>query len=64
MTDETTYMPRDDRKKRNRVVFGVILILLGGLFLLQQYTHFDFRNWWALFILIPAFGAFTSAVVL
>jgi len=64
MSDEAVYMPRDDRKKRNRVVFGVILILLGGVFLLQQYTNFEFRNWWALFILIPAFGAFTSAVVL
>ncbi len=64
MTDDTAYMAHEDRKKRNRAFFGVILILLGALFLVQQFTNFEFRNWWALFILIPAFGAFTSAWVI
>jgi len=40
---------------------GVILILLGIIFLAQQFGNFSFHNWWALFILIPAFSAFGSA---
>ena len=44
-------------------VVGLILILLGGLFLLRNTGMFDIplRNWWALFILIPAIGALDSA---
>lgn len=41
--------------------FGIILILLGFIFLAQQFGDFSFHNWWALFILIPAFSAFGSA---
>ena len=41
--------------------FGVVLIVLGIIFLAQQYGDFSFDNWWALFILIPAFSAFGSA---
>lgn len=39
---------------------GVILILVGGAFLLQNLgaLAFPLDNWWALFILIPAIGAF------
>ncbi|MCE7983123.1 MAG: hypothetical protein DYG89_18220 [Caldilinea sp. CFX5] len=41
---------------------GVVLILLGGLFLLQNTGLIErFENWWALFILIPALGSFTNA---
>ena len=45
-------------------VGGLVLILLGGAFLLRNTGTFDFpvRNWWALFILIPAVGAFDSAI--
>lgn len=43
-------------------VGGVILILLGGIFLLQNTGMIDrFDNWWALFILIPAIGSFAAA---
>lgn len=43
-------------------VGGVILILLGGIFLLQNTGLIDgFDNWWALFILIPAIGSFAAA---
>lgn len=38
-------------------VVGVILIALGVFFLLQNLNVLSLRNWWALFILIPAFGA-------
>ncbi len=41
--------------------FGLVLILLGFIFLAQQFGDFSFHNWWALFILIPAFSAFGSA---
>ena len=41
---------------------GIILIVLGGIFLLQNTGLIGtFDNWWALFILIPAFGSFASA---
>ena len=38
---------------------GVILIILGGMFLMRNMGTFDIplKNWWALFILIPAIGA-------
>lgn len=36
---------------------GLIFIALGVFFLLRNYTDFELENWWALFILIPAFGA-------
>lgn len=37
---------------------GLILIGLGAFFLLNNFTDFELQNWWALFILIPAFGSF------
>jgi hypothetical protein len=42
-------------------VFGVMLILIGVLVLLSNAGLFSLRNWWALFILIPAAGSFTAA---
>jgi hypothetical protein len=42
-------------------VGGVVLILLGVIFLLQSMRGFYLNNWWALFILIPAFGSFADA---
>jgi hypothetical protein len=42
-------------------VLGGILILLGIIFLLQNMGLAFLSNWWALFILLPAFGAFTAA---
>jgi hypothetical protein len=40
---------------------GVLLIVLGVILLLQQLKIPFFANWWALFILIPAFWAFMAA---
>jgi hypothetical protein len=40
---------------------GIILIVLGVIFLLQNVRGFQLNNWWALFILIPAFGSFADA---
>ena len=40
---------------------GAILILLGLIFLLQNTGIYILHNWWALFILIPAFGSYATA---
>src|SRR5690349_4983637 len=44
-------------------VAGLILIVMGTMFLLRNTGNYDFplKNWWALFILIPAVGAFDTA---
>lgn len=54
-------MDVSNRRGSRRVFFGLILVLVGVLFLLQQIAGLDLRNWWALFILIPAFGSFSTA---
>ncbi len=41
--------------------FAVVLIGLGVIFLVQNYTGAELGNWWALFILIPASGALAAA---
>jgi hypothetical protein len=41
--------------------FGFALIAVGLLFLVQNYLGYELHNWWALFVLIPAVGAFSSA---
>jgi hypothetical protein len=65
-----TPSPREERRaareqrRANRGgawVGGVVLILLGIVFLLQNMGMPVFENWWALFILIPAVGAFSTA---
>jgi hypothetical protein len=45
------------------LTLGGILVLLGVVFLMQNMGTFVFplKNWGALFILIPAFGAFDRA---
>jgi hypothetical protein len=42
-------------------VGGAILLLLGIVLLLQNFGVVYSFNWWALFILIPAVGAFGAA---
>jgi hypothetical protein len=43
-------------------VLGLALIAVGAVLLAQQLIGLRLVNWWALFLLIPAFGAFESAV--
>jgi hypothetical protein len=45
------------------LVAGLLLVLLGVIFLLQNsgYYFISLKNWGALFILIPAVGAFDRA---
>jgi cation transport ATPase len=45
----------------NSWVVGAILIMVGIFIILQNLTSFSLENWWALFILIPAVGAFGNA---
>jgi hypothetical protein len=40
---------------------GIVLILVGSVLLFANYTGFELRNWWALFILIPAMSSFNQA---
>jgi hypothetical protein len=42
-------------------VGGAVLVLIGLVFLLRNTGAFNLENWWALFILIPAIGAFGAA---
>ena len=49
------------RRHTRRWVPGLILIVLGAAFLLNNLTGLELHNWWALFILIPAFGSFSRA---
>jgi len=43
------------------LIAGVVLIAVGGVFLLTNLTGLTINNWWALFILIPAFSNFKRA---
>ena len=54
--------PLADPSRTGGWVAGLVLIVLGVLFLLRNTGTFDFplQNWWALFILIPAVGALDS----
>jgi cation transport ATPase len=45
----------------NSWIGGVVLILVGIFLLLQNLGASLLNNWWALFILIPALGAFANA---
>lgn len=53
-----------DPSRTGTWVTGLILIVLGAAFLLRTTGIFDLplKNWWALFILIPAVGAFDTAI--
>ena len=55
---------RADPSRAGTWAAGVVLILLGGMFLMRNMGTFDFplKNWWALFIFIPAIGAFETAM--
>jgi peptidoglycan/LPS O-acetylase OafA/YrhL len=42
-------------------MLGIILILLAGIVFLQTQHIYIINNWWALFILLPAFGSIAAA---
>ena len=43
----------DKHRDNSSLITGIVLIGVGGLFLLNNFTGFYLQNWWALFILIP-----------
>ena len=43
-------------------VGGAFLVLLGVVILLDNMGVTTLKNWWALFILFPAYGTFTAAI--
>jgi cytoskeletal protein CcmA (bactofilin family) len=47
--------------RASSLVGGVVLILIGALILAQNLTDLHLRNWWALFILIPALSSLVTA---
>ena len=55
---------RADPSRGGAWAAGLIMIILGGHFLLRNTGTFDIplKNWWALFILIPAIGSLDSAL--
>jgi hypothetical protein len=42
-------------------IWGILLILLAAIMLMQNLKIYSLNNWWALFILIPALGSFATA---
>jgi hypothetical protein len=56
---------RDERRHRERNAGGwaggAVLIVIGIIILMQNFGRLYLNNWWALFILIPALGAFGNA---
>lgn len=59
--DPSSLPQRPARRNGNRLFLGLLLVVIGFLFLMEQIGNFSFQNWWALFILIPAFGSFSTA---
>jgi hypothetical protein len=53
--------PSVPNRRGDNWIWGIVLIAVGGIFLLQNMTPFRLVNWWAIFILIPAAGSFASA---
>jgi len=55
-------MPSHKHRDHNgNWIAGFVLVALGVVFLLQNLGGFRLHNWWALFILIPAFGSLSAA---
>lgn len=53
---------RRGRRGRGGLWAGVVLIFMGAVFMLQQLGIVGQGfNWWAIFVLIPAFGALSAA---
>jgi len=42
-------------------IVGGVLILVGVIFIIKNVSGFELHNWWALFILIPAFASLGTA---
>jgi hypothetical protein len=56
-----TNPPQSKENSLQRLIPGIVLIVLGIVFFAGNFANFTLHNWWALFILIPAVGAFARA---
>jgi hypothetical protein len=52
----------EDEGSSSSWIAGLVLIGIGVVFLLTNLTGFELDNWWALFILIPAFITLGNAI--
>lgn len=52
---------KDRKDLDSSLIAGLVLIGIGGIFLLTTLTDFQLDNWWALFILIPALTTLGNA---
>jgi peptidoglycan/LPS O-acetylase OafA/YrhL len=50
-----------EKNDRNNWWVGLALVLIGLVFLVQNFVGLSFGNWWAIFILLPAIWAFFRA---
>ncbi|MCP5100864.1 MAG: hypothetical protein GY943_35380 [Chloroflexi bacterium] len=63
--EETTHTPSHSSpsyRRGSNWSSGLALIVIGVIFLVANTTNFHLDNWWALFILIPAFSNFNGAM--
>lgn len=66
---EQRHTEREERREFRRQHYGwvgpgiggIVLVLLGLVFLAQNFGYVMPDNWWAVFLLIPAVGAFIAA---
>lgn len=49
------------QKSNSNLFLAVVFIMIGGGLLISNLTSFTFKNWWALFLLIPAGGFMMNA---
>ncbi|MCP4357915.1 MAG: hypothetical protein GY796_07870 [Chloroflexi bacterium] len=47
-------------EKNSSWIIAAVLILVGFVLLLSNFTSFEFENWWALFMFIPAGFMFST----
>lgn len=69
---EDGYPSRRERRAQRRAArqsggfgwfIGLLLIVIGGLYLLQDMGYLPtFTNWWALFLLLPGVGVLSAAI--
>lgn len=57
-----TKSKKDKSGRGDTWIGGLVLITVGLIMLVTTMTDYTLNNWWALFILIPAFGSLGHAV--
>lgn len=60
--ERTTQRAERKPKGGDAWIGGLILIAVGAIFLLSNFTDFELNNWWALFILIPVVAIWGEAL--